>query len=266
MEEDYKMTADCMEMRWRTVELTINGFTYPARYTEENIEQLFLPLLRRLTHLQQKAGRRILVFLAAPPAIGKSTMAAFLEQLSKEHEELHPIQSIGLDGFHYHSDYLKRHTIERDGKKVLMQSVKGCPETFDVQHFTEKLQELKTSDILWPIYDRQQHDVKEDALRVTEDIILIEGNWLLLRDAPWTAARELADATLFLRAEAKDLRDRLIARKMKGGATQEAAAAFYEASDGPNIERVLKDSVPAEETWTMRADGSFEMKGFPQHQ
>lgn len=259
------MTADHMEMHWRTVELTINGFTYPARYTEENIEQLFLPFLRKLTRLQQKAGRRILAFLAAPPAVGKSTMVAFLEQLSKEHAELHPIQAIGLDGFHYHSAYLKSHTIERDGKQILMQSVKGCPETFDVQHFTEKLRELKTSDALWPIYDRQQHDVKEDALRVTGDIILIEGNWLLLCDAPWTAARKLADATLFLRAEAKDLRDRLIARKMKGGATQEAAAAFYEASDGPNIERVLRDSVPAEETWTMRADGSFE-KDFPQHQ
>ena len=26
------------EKHWRTVELTINGFTYPARYTEENMD------------------------------------------------------------------------------------------------------------------------------------------------------------------------------------------------------------------------------------
>ena len=96
---------------------------------------------------------------------------------------------------------------------------------------------------------------------MTGDIILIEGNWLLLADAPWKAARELADATLFLRADAKDLRERLIGRKMKGGATRESATAFYEASDGPNVERVLCDSVTAEETWMMLADGSLQKQG-----
>ena len=249
------------EAHWRTVELTINGFTYPARYTEENIKELFVPFLRRLTALRKRAGRRIIAFVAAPPAVGKSTLAAFLEKLSQEREGLRPIQAIGLDGFHYHSDYLKNHTVERDGKPVLMQSVKGCPETFDVRHFTEKLRELKRSDTLWPVYDRKQHDVREDALRVTGDIILIEGNWLLLEDAPWKAARELADATLFLRADAKNLKERLIGRKMKGGATRESATAFYEASDGPNVARVLRDSVAAEETWTMLADGSFQKYG-----
>ena len=246
------------EKHWCTVELTINGFTYPARYTKENIEELFLPFLRRLTDLRKRAGRRIIAFVAAPPAVGKSTLVAFLERLSRECEELHPIQAIGLDGFHYHSDYLKSHTIERDGKHVLMQSVKGCPETFNVRHFIEKLHEMKQGDTLWPVYDRQQHDVKEDALRVTGDVILIEGNWLLLADAPWQMARKLADATLFLRADAKDLKERLIGRKMKGGATREAATAFYGTSDGPNARRVLRDSVAAEETWTMLADGSFQ--------
>ena len=171
---------------------------------------------------------------------------------------LHPIQSIGLDGFHYHSNYLKSHTIRRNGKEVLMQSVKGCPETFDAHHFLAKLHELKHGDTLWPVYNRQKHDVGEDALRVTGDIILIERNWLLLPDAPWNEAQRLADATLFLRADAKDLKGRLIARKMKGGATREAAVAFFDASDGLNVEHVLKESVAAEETWTMLADGSFQ--------
>lgn len=246
------------DKHWQTVELTINGFTYPVSYTEENIEELFGPFLRHLADLYQKKGRRVIAFLAAPPAVGKSTLADFLELLSQERTELHPIQSIGLDGFHYHSDYLKSHTIRRNGKEVLMQSVKGCPETFDARHFLAKLRELQQGDTLWPVYDRQKHDVEEDALRVTGDIILIEGNWLLLKDAPWNEAQTLADATLFLRADAKHLKDRLIARKMKGGATREAAVAFYDASDGPNVERVLKESVAAEETWTMLADGSFQ--------
>ena len=91
------------EKHWRTVELTINGFTYPARYTEENIEELFVPFLQRLEDLRKRTGRRIIAFVAAPPAVGKSTLVAFLEKLSREREGLHPIQAIGLDGFHYHS-------------------------------------------------------------------------------------------------------------------------------------------------------------------
>ena len=66
------------EKHWRTVELTINGFTYPACYTEENIEELFVPFLQRLEDLRKRPGRRIIACVAAPPAVGKSPLVAFL--------------------------------------------------------------------------------------------------------------------------------------------------------------------------------------------
>ena len=50
----------------------INGMDVTARYTEESVQTIFLPLLRELTRLQKERGRRILVLLAAPPAAGKS--------------------------------------------------------------------------------------------------------------------------------------------------------------------------------------------------
>ena len=46
----------------------INGYDIQAHYSEENIEKIFIPLLDRLTIMQQEKGRRILVMLAAPPA------------------------------------------------------------------------------------------------------------------------------------------------------------------------------------------------------
>ena len=60
------------------------------------------------------------------------------------------------------------------------EAAEGQPETYDVVHFQEKLEALRHSDPLWPVYDRRFHDVIEDQLPVTAPIVLIEGNWLFV--------------------------------------------------------------------------------------
>ena len=52
-----------------------------------------------------------------------------------------------------------------------MKQVKGCPETYDTEKLRQKLEKIKIEDILWPIYDRNLHDVVEDQIKVTKDII-----------------------------------------------------------------------------------------------
>ena len=84
-----------------TFPLVINGFTISADYEQEDMETIFLPLLRKLSEFQKEKKRRLLVFLAAPPAVGKSTLASVLAHLSRADEQLCEIQDIGLDGFHY---------------------------------------------------------------------------------------------------------------------------------------------------------------------
>ena len=51
----------------------INGIEVAARYSERAVNGIFIPFLRKLTEMQEAAGRRILVMLAAPPGAGKST-------------------------------------------------------------------------------------------------------------------------------------------------------------------------------------------------
>ncbi len=242
---------------WRTVQLSINGLVQKVRYNESTITGLFRPFLQRLTTLQQQKGRRILVFLAAPPAVGKSTLALFLEKLSRGTTGLTPIQAIGLDGFHYHNDYLQSHSIQKNGQSIPLYQIKGAPETFDVIHFLDKISHITNEDIRWPVYDRMRHDVVEDVQRIHRPIILLEGNWLLLRHPDWQRARSYADYTLFLSAHPNDLKTRLINRKMQGGLSYEAAAAFYQKSDSENVMRVLQQSVPADETWIMGHDGDY---------
>lgn len=245
------------EKEWHTYEMIVNGLPQKIRYNADTVEHLFLPLLRRLTEMQRAEARRILVFLAAPPATGKSTLAQFLEQLSRTEEDLPPVQALGMDGFHYPNRYLAAHTILRDGEKIPLTSIKGAPETFDVPALAAKLGAAREESVTFPVYDRRIHDVVPDAVTADAPILLVEGNWLLFDEEPWRDLCGLADHRLRIDAAPELLRDRLIARKVQGGSTTEDAVAFYEASDAPNILRFAAHAGAADDIWRMTADGDF---------
>lgn len=246
---------------WMNYELTVNGLIQHVQYNRATVEKIFLPLLKRLTEIHEKTARRVILFIATPPATGKSTLTLFLEKLSTETAGLITVQAIGMDGFHYHADFINANSITRDGQKIPMREVKGCPETFDVDKIQSKLTELKNRDALFPIYDRKIHDVIEDAVKVSGKIILFEGNWLLLKDDRWRELRQYADYSLMIRADASLLKQRLIQRKIQGGLSLEAATAFYEKSDSYNVGRTLNDSVDADEIWQMSADNDYILRG-----
>lgn len=200
---------------WKEYLFKVNGFEMTAVYNEDTIQKVFLPLLKQLQQLQKEKKERIIVFMAAPPAVGKTTLCEFLEYLSKQDQEFTDIQALGLDGFHYHSDYINSHDAIVLGEKVPMKQVKGCPETYDTEKLRQKLEKIKIEDILWPIYDRNLHDVVENQIKVTKDIILIEGNWLLLKQEPWKSMQQYADYKILILAEEEMLKERLISRKEK---------------------------------------------------
>lgn len=245
------------EKRWQTYDMMVNGLPQKIRYNPDTVEGLFLPLLRRLTEMQRAAARRILVFLAAPPATGKSTLLQFMEEMSHTRAELTSIEALGMDGFHYPNSYLASHTILRDGAEIPLKNIKGAPETFDVALLAEKIRAAKKGVTAFPVYDRRIHDPRPDALIADAPILLIEGNWLLLDEEPWHVLRPLADYTLRIDVPPARLRDRLIARKVQGGLSEAEARAFYEASDAVNVLRFAAHAGAADEVWRMEADGDF---------
>lgn len=242
---------------WKEYLFEVNGFEMTAVYNEDTIQKVFLPLLKQLQQLQKEKKERIIVFMAAPPAVGKTTLCEFLEYLSKQDQELTNIQALGLDGFHYHSDYINSHDAIVLGEKVPMKQVKGCPETYDTEKLGHKLEQIKTEDILWPVYDRNLHDVVEDQIKVTQDIILIEGNWLLLKQEPWKTMQQYADYKILILAEEKMLKERLIGRKEKGGSSREEAEAWYQNSDSKNVTRVLRDSLQGDLLLKVEEDNDY---------
>lgn len=243
--------------QWEEYRFVINGLEVHCRFTSDAIKEIFVPLLQHISEMQRRKQERVVVFLAAAPAVGKSTLAQFLEYLSGYVDGAGRVQAIGMDGFHYHSDYIKTHHTIVGGEEVPMQDVKGCPETFDLEKLREKLAAMKQKNIKWPIYDRLIHDVVEDAVTVTGDIILIEGNWLLLEEDGWSSLRELCDYSIRIRGDEKVLKDRLINRKIAGGLAKKDAVKFYKNSDSKNVTRALHNLSSADLELFMEQDGDF---------
>ena len=66
----------------QTYTYEVNGFQIHVEYEEKDIETIFIPLLQKWKKMQKKAGRRILVFLSAPPGTGKTTLVQFVSSLN----------------------------------------------------------------------------------------------------------------------------------------------------------------------------------------
>lgn len=243
---------------WKTDKLQVNGFEFETKFNQDTVESIFLPMLAHFTAQQAQKQSRFIVFLSAPPAVGKTTLSLYLEKLSGELPGIKQIQALGLDGFHHHNDYLCSHSGFVNGRDTLLMNVKGCPETYDIDKLTEKLILLQTQNVTWPIYDRNIHDVVEDALRVEGDILLLEGNWLLLDEDRWRNLKQYCDYSIHISADEDMLKERLIRRKMLGGLSRDEALRFYLESDSQNVRRVLKNVLPCDMLLAMEADGDYQ--------
>ncbi len=227
--------------------VNINGIDVEATYSADAIKNVIEPLLMHLVEIRQQKGGRVLAMIAAPPGAGKSTLVSFLEYYAKALLPELTVQAIGMDGFHRRQEYLTSHETEVDGKMIPMVQIKGAPVTFDLGAFVTKIKEvLAGGTALWPTYDRHLHNPIEDAITVTGDIVILEGNYLLLDEEGWRDIHKMADYTIFLRGDEEVLRKRLVDRKEASGNSRDKAEAFVDFSDMRNVRLCLNHSLPAD--------------------
>lgn len=202
----------------------------------------FGPLLETLVDRAEGRGRFLLA-IAGPPGAGKSTLsAALLEAL----EAAAPGRAalVPMDGYH-----LDNAVLEARG----LLARKGAPMTFDADGLAHDLGRIRAGgkDVVVPVFDRDLDLARAGARVVAADrsLILVEGNYLLLEEPPWSGLAPLFDATLFIRVPEAELRRRLTGRWLGHGLAPEAAAARAEGNDLPNATLVLARSRPADWEW-----------------
>ena len=234
----------------------VNSFNIKAEYHKRDIDDIFIPLVRRLDRLRESSERRIIVYLAGPCGVGKTTLSLLLESLALNHTES-SAQAIGIDGFHHTKDYLNSHYMCKNGGDVLMRDVKGSAETYDFEKLRDKIAALKHGDIYWSGYDRIIHDVVEDVTFVHGQIVFIEGNWLLLDEPHWRDLAQFCDYSIFINAKRETLIRRLTERKIMGGLSKDEAKKFVMRSDAENIERILSCRLGCDLELYIKDDGGF---------
>lgn len=183
------------------------------------------------TIFRKAAGRdRFVVAIAGAPGSGKSTLAQRLLELLTEA----PAALVPMDGFHYDNAVLDA----RGHRKR-----KGSPDTFDFEGFAATLKRLKAggADIAVPLFDREADLARAGASIVTasDRIVVVEGNYLLLDEAPWSGLAGLFDYTVFLDVPRGVLAHRLVQRWLDHGLSEAAARERAFSNDMVNAERVI---------------------------
>jgi pantothenate kinase len=181
---------------------------------------------------------RLVAAVAGAPGSGKSTLA---EKLVAEIETRRPGMAaiLPMDGYHY-DDVL----LDRMGRRAR----KGAPDTFDVGGYRHMLQRLRADNeaaVAVPVFDRDIEIARAGSRLIPHEarIIVTEGNYLLLRDPPWSELQPLFDVTVFIDVPEDVLRERLAARWQGYGMNAEAIRAKLEENDLPNGRRVIAESI-----------------------
>lgn len=189
------------------------------------------------------AGSRKLVAIAGPPASGKSTVAA--KTASLLNAEGYNSKVVPMDGFHLDNSILE--------KRGLL-APKGAPDTFDGHGFCRLVSALSCEqEVIVPLFDRQRDIAIAGADVVSPDcnIVLVEGNYLLLDEDPWRKLARFWDVSVWLDVQADTLEARLLERWLEHGLSLEMARERALGNDLVNANYLTGRTMPADVSVSM---------------
>ena len=184
-----------------------------------------------------KGGGRVVAALAGAPGSGKSTVAERLcDALNARQAGLAAV--LPMDGYHYDDLHLV---------PAGLRPRKGAPETFDVGGLFHTLKRIRARDedfVAVPVFDRDIEIARAGARMISAEVpvIIVEGNYLLLGQEPWSRLRPLFDVAVLVDVPEPVLRARLTARWKHYDLTPDEIAWKLDGNDLPNGRFVMATS------------------------
>lgn len=215
-----------------------------------SMEQIYTTLTDRALDLQRQLKQsnpnvRTVIAFAGPPGSGKTTIAAQVAGRINEKVGTPIAGVLAMDGFHY-----TRAHLDTMPNREEAYARRGAHWTFDAEGVLDLVNKLhasrlqRTEAILAPSFDHQAKDPVIDGIRIAPqvEIVILEGNWLLLDRDPWRRISGLVDDTWFVDVDREAARQRVAARHVKAGieATMEAALARVDGNDSLNGDEIRK--------------------------
>lgn len=190
-------------------------------------------LLARVLDRPRTPGARTVIGIVGAPGAGKSTLAEALVAALAAHGVA--AAQVPMDGFHLADVQLDRLGLRR---------VKGAPATFDGDGYAVLLERLRADrerTVYAPNFERDLEQPLAGAIAVEPDIdiVITEGNYLLLQEDPWQRTRAACDEVWFVDVDQQVRLDRLIARHVRFGKSPDDAREWVMRNDEANARLVL---------------------------
>jgi pantothenate kinase len=181
-------------------------------------------------------GGRIIVGITGAPGAGKSTLA---QAVAKRFERA--AVYVPMDGFHLSNVELVR---------LGLADRKGAPETFDGWGFVHLMRRIRAADelVYAPTFDRGLNESIGSAIPIppSVELVVVEGNYLLLPTDPWVRARSLYDLTVYVDVP-DDVRVPLLLRRQRTrGLDRAAAHDWVHRSDEANARLIAATRTAAD--------------------
>ena len=182
-----------------------------------------------------EGGQRKLLGLVGPPGSGKSTLALALHNAFPELSQVVP-----MDGFHLANVELRR--LGRSGRK-------GAPDTFDSAGYVAMLRRLRSQGLDEIVYVPEfQREIEEPvaaaiAVLPRTQLVITEGNYLLLDDGHWSDVAALLDDVWYVDIDDALRTERLTRRHQQFGRSREDAIDWVARTDEPNA-RLIASTRP----------------------